>query len=110
MSVNQLFQEVKIAPKSKIGITPTQRRKLTPIQLARRVAARLCKLEGSTDADRVGAVLWRDYGIKSLGPLAGAIFKDDQFEFAGLMVPSSRLSNHSRKLKVWKLKSQPKKS
>lgn len=74
------------------------------LRLARIVAADLCRENGSTDADQVGRVLKARYGIDSLGPAAGSLFKTDYFEWTGEFVKSERKTNHSRLLRVWRLK------
>lgn len=71
---------------------------------AREVARSLCVKFGSCDADQVGRVLADQYGIASLGPAAGSIFKSGEFEPTGRFVRSARKSNHGRILFKWKLK------
>lgn len=40
---------------------------------------------------------------KELGPSMGSLFKGREWEFTGKRVRSSRVSNHARELKVWRL-------
>jgi hypothetical protein len=39
-----------------------------------------------------------------LGNAAGGIFKTEAWEFSGCWVPSRRVSNHGRSVRVWRLK------
>ena len=72
--------------------------------LARKIASRLAVERGETNADQVGRILKRDYGIESLGPAAGSLFKGPEWEFTGRRVLSARKKNHGREIKVWRLK------
>jgi hypothetical protein len=74
------------------------------LRIARSIARELCRLHGDTDADQVGFVLHDRYGIVTLGPAAGSIFKTGEFEPTGFMRRSTRKSNHARLLYVWRLK------
>ncbi len=78
--------------------------KTEQLNIARDIARELCLLHGDTDADQVGKLLFERYEIKSLGPAAGSLFKNGEFEPTGQMRKSERKSNHSRLLHVWKLK------
>ena len=73
-----------------------------PLQHARHVARELCEQFGETNADIVGTEMKARYGIDSLGPAAGSLFKVG-FVFTGRRVRSTRISNHARELKVWRL-------
>ena len=73
------------------------------LHLARAVARNIAHLHGYAHADMVGRVL-RGYGIRTLGPAAGSIFKGGDWEWTGDWVKSKRITNHSRMLRVWRLK------
>ena len=75
------------------------------LALARRVAVGIAMAspDRTCHADQVGRALKRDYGIASLGPAAGSIFKGAQWQFTGERVLSVRATNHARELKVWRL-------
>ena len=75
-----------------------------PLELARSIARRLARENGETNADAVGAILFNQHGIKSLGPAAGSVFKGNEWVFTGKRVQSTRVKNHARELKVWRLK------
>ena len=74
--------------------------------IARRVAYRLCQRDGKATADDVYKFM-DDHNLQPelLGPASGSIFLRKYFEFTGEWVPSARVSNHARMLRVWKLKS-----
>lgn len=74
------------------------------LEKAREIARSLCVKAGSCDADQVGRIMAEKYGIPTLGPLAGSIFKSAEFEHTGRFVRSSRKTNHGRILFKWKLK------
>ena len=60
---------------------------------------------GTCNADQVGKrMAMMEHSIDALGPAAGSIFKGGGWEFTGDRVKSQRVSNHSRELKVWRLK------
>lgn len=74
------------------------------LKLARQIAVELCRRHGETNADQVGEVLLARHGIDTLGPAAGSIFRPAQFVFTGHYVNSTRKTNHSRLLRVWRLR------
>ena len=59
---------------------------------------------GTVTADIVGRLMKERYDIDTIGPAAGALFRGSEWEFTGQRVLSSRVSNHSREIKVWRLK------
>jgi len=79
------------------------------LTLARQIAKELAERWGAVNADHVGHEMKERYGIErygidSIGPAAGALFRGPEWEFTGQRVLSSRVSNHSREIKVWRLK------
>jgi hypothetical protein len=74
------------------------------LALARIVARQLAERWGTVNADHVGHEMKKRYGIDSIGPAAGSLFRGPEWEFTGQRVLSSRVSNHSREIKVWRLK------
>jgi hypothetical protein len=74
------------------------------LTLARRVAREWATTYSTVNADQVGSMMKLHYGIDSIGPAAGALFRGPEWEFTGQRVLSSRVSNHSREIKVWRLK------
>jgi len=74
------------------------------LTLARQCAKEWAKRFGTVNADIVGIEMSERYDIATLGPAAGALFRGPEWEFTGQRVLSSRVSNHSREIKVWRLK------
>jgi hypothetical protein len=74
------------------------------LTLARQCAKEWAKRFGTVNADIVGIEMSERYGVKTLGPAAGALFRGAEWEFTGQRVLSSRVSNHSREIKVWRLR------
>ncbi len=54
-------------------------------------------------SDMVGIAM-QHRGMKPLGPAMGSLFRDGNWQFTGKYVKSSKVSNHSRMLRVWSLK------
>jgi hypothetical protein len=71
---------------------------------ARTLARLHAKRYGTVTADIVGRLMKEVYDIDSIGPATGALFRGPEWEFTGQRVLSSRVSNHSREIKVWRLK------
>ncbi len=54
-------------------------------------------------SDMVGIAM-QAHGMPPLGPSMGNLFRDGNWQFTGKYVKSSKVSNHSRMLRVWALK------
>ena len=74
-----------------------------PLELARAIAKEIALLhpDRCTNADEVGASLEARYGIGSLGPAAGSLFKTSEWRWSGRFIKSTRITNHGRLLRVW---------
>lgn len=72
---------------------------------ARTIAREIVALHGEVHMDQVAQEMERR-GLDpvALGPAAGSVFKGTDWEFAGRFVKSDRITNHSRLLRVWRLK------
>lgn len=97
-----IFDATASTARKDAGMEAAARNAETDLDKARAIARELCEAHGETDADEVGKLLHARYGIKSLGPAAGSIFKSG-FEFTGRRRKSARKTNHARELKVWRL-------
>lgn len=74
------------------------------LTLARKIAKAIALHgDGTCDADEVGKVLYMRYGIASLGPAAGSLFKGDEWKWTGKMRRSVRVTNHGRRIMLWRL-------
>ena len=90
----------------KAGMTKAALNRKKKLEVARRVAVALAKRNSQKrcTADDV-RFLFESRGIPfDLGPAAGSLFKGDQWEFTGDWTESKHPQNHSRMLRVWKLK------
>ena len=99
-----VFDAPESARKKKEGMEIAASKRNPDLELAREIARELCLKNGSCDADQVGKELLERYGINSLGPAAGSIFKSGEFEATGKFVRSARKSNNARLIWVWKLR------
>jgi len=73
----------------------------------RGIAYSLAKERGSITSDVVAlhvlSKTGRDIAV-DLGPAMGSLFKGNEWIFTGERVKSTRVKNHSRELKVWRLR------
>lgn len=74
------------------------------LEKARGIAREIAAKQGTVNADEVSMELARLGWPDCLGPAAGSLFKTKDWEFTGQFVPSTRVTNHSRLLRVWKLR------
>jgi hypothetical protein len=76
------------------------------LKLARSVAKEVAlgRASGTATSDDVGKILALRYEIPGMGPAAGSLFKTKEWEWTGDFVKSTRVSNHSRLIRVWRLK------
>ncbi len=74
-----------------------------PLKLARNIAAEIAMLKPDrrVNADEVGSALETRYGIATLGPAAGALFKTKDWRWSGQFIKSTRITNHGRLLRIW---------
>jgi hypothetical protein len=105
--LKSLFDPVESAQAKTEGMALAERNKQGVLILARQLACVIARSKESREchADEVGKAM-QEKGINpnELGAAAGSIFKGDAWEFTGKRVRSERVSNHSRELKVWRLK------
>lgn len=99
-----LFDAKESERRKQEGMALAAANKLTELELARKVATDYAKKHGTCHADQVGMILKNQYGINTLGPATGSIFRTKEWVFTGLWVKSQRKSNHSRMIRVWRLK------
>jgi len=85
------------------GMAKAAERKDSSLGLAREIAVEIATKKGIVTADDVGKEL-AARGCRDLGPAAGHIFSDKRFEWTGEFTKSSRVSNHARLLRIWRLK------
>lgn len=100
------FEAAQQAKETGMAAAADSARARAPLELAKEIAIELATLNGETNADAVGELLLSRHGIESLGPAAGSVFRGGGWMFTGRRVVSSRVTNHGRELKVWKLKAE----
>jgi hypothetical protein len=59
---------------------------------------------GEVTSDDVGRLLEKHGLDGNLGAAAGSLFRGDEWVFTGRRVKSTRVTNHGREIKVWRLK------
>jgi len=72
------------------------------LQMARLEAIEIGKRKRLVTADDVGRVLKAVYGIESIGPAAGSLFKTNDWAWTGQYKKSVRTTNRSRMIRVWR--------
>lgn len=102
--MNNLFSPIASESAKTQGMAAAASAQPSALALARIVAKELCRTYGECTSDDVGQVLAGRYGIESLGPAAGSIFKSGDFLATGRYRKSERVANHSRLLTIWRLK------
>jgi hypothetical protein len=102
MNKPTLFDAIESADRKEASLSKLESAGL--LALARIVARQLAERWGTVNADHVGHEMKERYDIDSIGPAAGALFRGAEWEFTGQRVLSSRVSNHSREIKVWRLR------
>lgn len=101
-----LFDAAESEARKTAGMSSAEGARAKVLDLARKTARHLASLNGEVTSDDVNDVLSRAYDISpsELGPAAGSVFKGKGWEFTGKRVRSRYVRNHSRELKVWRLK------
>lgn len=99
-----LFDLAESQKRKEIGQQLAATANQSDLEIARSIAREICRRVGTVTADDVGQVLKQRHGIKSLGPVAGSLFKTGEFEHTGDYRKSKRVKNHARLLFVWRLK------
>lgn len=102
-----LFDETKSEAAKVAGMATAANNRHVVLEIARNLAQKIAsaKSHRTCHADEVYAELPKlGYDPAELGPAAGSIFAGKAWEFTGVRVKSKRVSNHSREIKVWRLK------
>ena len=99
---DELFDAEESERLKQLGMQAAAGNNKAALDLGRRIARALGRKFGNITADDVGKILKYDYGINSLGPAAGSLFKEKgRWRPTGERRKSERKKNHSRELKVW---------
>lgn len=85
------------------GIETAALNRATVLEIAQTIALELGPQYGEVHADMVfRRLIARNISPKQLGPAAGAIFRGPHWEFTGRMHRSRRISNHARRICIWR--------
>jgi hypothetical protein len=104
MPEQQTFDLAAGEREKKLGMARAASRRPEILYNARTLAWWLCKTNGEVTVDDVYRALEGSiYDCSKLGPAAGSIFKGKQWVCVGWR-KSTRVSNHGRVIRVWKLK------
>lgn len=100
-----LFDAAESRRHADIGIERAAENRASLVVRAREIAVKICKRQDTVNMDEVVLCLVAEgQNIHALGPAAGSIFRDRNFEWTGKFVKSSRIHAHSNLLRVWRLK------
>ena len=99
-----LFDAAESARLKREGMRVGADNNVETLQVARDIAVSLAQRFGQVEADMVMREMLRLYGVSTLGPAAGSLFKGPHWEWTGARVQSVRKLNHARELKVWQLR------
>ena len=100
---DDLFNEQEGERLKKEGMEAAADLRPSDLELARQIAREIAHNNGGLcDADKVGRVLKYRFGIDSLGPAAGSLFKGAEWDWSGQYIKSVRTTNHGRMLRVWR--------
>ena len=106
-SQKEMFDAVRADKEKEYGMAKAAKHKEDLLRYAQSIAREIAKARPSHEitADDVQMVLVaRGRKPDELGPAAGSLFRNShQWRFTGRYVKSTRVSNHSRMLRVWKL-------
>lgn len=102
--IDLIFDYGESARRKRFGMSIAASKRHELLSMARKIAMQLARQNGETNCDQVSQELSRQGLPDCLGPAAGSIFKTADWEFTGRFVNSERTTNHSRLLRVWRLK------
>jgi len=97
-----MFDKQESVSRKQEGLEQAADGKDSLLSIAREIAVGIARTKGTVHADDVGKEMARR-GLQSLGPSSGHIFRDEQFVWTGEWVESTRVTNHARMLRVWRL-------
>lgn len=104
MNQSDLFDSVRSGSLKSEGMERAADNVKTVLEQARVIAREYASRYGRVNADDVGKYMKSRHGITTMGPAAGSIFRGKEWIFTGNFVKSSRITNHSRLLREWRLR------
>ena len=99
-----IFDAEESRDRKRIGMTRAAVNRNVLLDKAREIARFLAQRDGETNSDAVSQELMQRGYPDCIGPAAGSIFKTSEWVFTGRFVNSTRITNHSRLLRVWALR------
>lgn len=102
--IDFLFNHTESRRRKRDGMTRAAHHEHYLLNKAREIAREIAARKGETNSDEVSIELARRGYPDCIGPAAGSIFKSGDFVFTGRFVNSTRVTNHSRLLRVWALR------
>lgn len=103
MSTQLQFNLAAAEQHKQSGMVAAALSKADLLEYAVELAERIARSTGDVTADDVNALLIAQ-GRGSLGNAAGSLFRGKQWQFTGQWRTSTRVSNHARQNRVWRLK------
>ena len=102
--MNNLFNGKRSEQLKQRGLDLAEDNVPTALEQAREIAKHLALVFGTVNSDQVGKDMKAMYNIDTLGPAAGSIFRGKEWEFTGNWIKSTRITNHSRMIREWRLR------
>jgi len=102
--IDLTFNAKESRDRKRIGMTRAAVNRNVLLDKAREIARFLAQRDGETNSDAVSQELMQRGYPDCIGPAAGSIFKTRDWVFTGRFVNSTRITNHSRLLRVWALR------
>ena len=102
--IDLTFNAKESRDRKRIGMARAAVNRNVLLDKAREIARFLAQRDGETNADAVSQELMQRGYPDCIGPAAGSIFKTSEWVFTGRFVNSTRVTNHSRLLRVWALR------
>ena len=102
-STGSMFDKQESVSKKEEGMDKAAEGNEALLAVAREIAVGIARTKGTVHADDVGKEMARR-GLPGLGPAAGHVFRNEQFVWTGEWYESTRVTNHARMLRVWRLK------
>lgn len=99
-----IFDAEESRDRKRIGMTRAAVNRNVLLDKAREIARFLAQRDGETNSDAVSQELMQRGYPDCIGPAAGSIFKTSEWVFTGRFINSTRITNHSRLLRVWALR------
>ena len=97
-----LFDHAASEAAKKHGMEVAAAAKPLSLDFARKVATDICNIGDVITIDDVLQEVEKRNLVINLGAASGSLFKTSQWAFTGSRIKSTRVSNHSREIKVWK--------